>query len=273
MKILITGSKGFFGQNAVKYFTDKGHDVTAWTEDVRYKLPEETYDILMPFACKIGGRKGMDNKALMVAGNIEIDRAQFLWAESNVGRIVYPGSSSVYPVSLSLKENTPMHEDAVGTNIPSDDIYGLYNYFAERMLAHVKVPVSIVRPVNVYGPGQSLNYPMPSIIDRTKHKECSVWGSGKQTRDWIHIFDVMRIFEYLITAPGNTIVNAGCGEAISFIKLAEIVYKVVHGHVVPVITDSSQPEGPSHRVADISRLSELGLMPSIRLEDGIKSIL
>jgi nucleoside-diphosphate-sugar epimerase len=273
MKILITGSNGFFGQNAVKYFTNKGYIVTEWTEDVRNNLPNETYDVLIPFACKIGGRKGMDNNALTVAGNIEIDRAQFLWAESKVGKIIYPGSSSVYPAHLCLQENTPMQEDAAGTAIPSDDIYGLYNYFAERMLAHVRIPVSIVRPVNVYGPGQSLHYPMPSIIQRTKNKECSVWGSGRQTRDWIHIHDVMRIFEYLMNATENIIVNAGCGKAISFIELAETVYKVIHGHIVPVITDPSQPEGPSHRVADVSRLAELGLMPTISIEEGIKSII
>lgn len=273
MKILITGSKGFFGQNAVEYFTARGHTVTAWTEDVRSSLPNDNYDVLIPFACKIGGRKGMDNKALIVAGNVEIDRVQFQWAENKVGKIVYPGSSSAYPTHLSLQENTPMQEDAIGTGIPSDDIYGLYNYFSERMLAHLSIPVSIVRPVNVYGPGQSLDYPMPSIVQRTKNQQCSVWGSGKQTRDWIHIHDVMRIFEHLMNAEEEIIVNAGSGKSISFIELAKTVYRVVHGITVPVITDPSQPEGPSHRVVDVTRLKQLDLMPAISLEEGINSIL
>ena len=222
----------------------------------------------MPFACKIGGRKGMDNKALMIAGNVEIDRHQFLWAEKHCGSIVYPGSSSAYP-----REDTVFLEHRVGTDIPSDDIYGLYNYFSERMLAHCSIPSSIVRPVNVYGPGQSLQYPMPSIIERTKRGECSVWGSGKQARDWIHIEDVMRIFEYCAISDDDITVNAGCGHAITFIELAEKVYQTVHGYTVPVQTDPTQPEGPRHRVADVTRLQQLGLLPAISLEEGIKSIL
>ena len=268
MKILVTGSRGFFGQNCVKYFTQRGHDVTAWTEDVRVSMPNENYDVLMPFACKIGGRKGMDNKALMIAGNVEIDRHQFLWAEKHCGSIVYPGSSSAYP-----REDTVFLEHRVGNDIPSDDIYGLYNYFSERMLAHCSIPSSIVRPVNVYGPGQSLQYPMPSIIERTKRGECSVWGSGKQARDWIHIEDVMRIFEYCAISDDDITVNAGCGHAITFIELAEKVYQTVHGYTVPVQTDPTQPEGPRHRVADVTRLQQLDLLPAISLEEGIKSIL
>ena len=141
------------------------------------------------------------------------------------------------------------------------------------MLAHCSIPSSIVRPVNVYGPGQSLQNPMPSIIERTKHGECSVWGSGKQARDWIHIEDVMRIFEYCATSDDDIIVNAGCGHAITFIELAQKVYQIVHGYTVPVQTDPTQPEGPRHRVADVTRLQQLGLLPAISLEEGIKSIL
>ena len=265
MKILVTGSRGFFGQNCVKYFTQRGHSVTAWTEDVRISMPDENYDVLMPFACKIGGRKGMDNKALMIAGNVEIDRCQFLWAEKHCGRIVYPGSSSAYP-----REDSIFLEHRVGSDIPSDDIYGLYNYFSERMLAHCSIPSSIVRPVNVYGPGQSLHYPVPSIIERARRGECSVWGSGKQARDWIHIDDVMRIFEYCATSNENIIVNAGCGTAITFIELAETVYRIIHGHTIPVITDPSQPEGPLYRQADITRLESFGLLPLISLQEGIR---
>jgi len=270
MKILVTGSKGFFGKNCVKYFTQRGHEVTAWTEDVRLSMPNENYDILMPFAAKIGGRKGMDNKALTVAGKIEIDRIQFLWAEKHCGKIIYPGSSASYPLWTQTSTDITMKEDLPLSTVY--DIYGQSKVTAERMLEYTKTKSDILRIFSVYGPHQTLDYPFPSIIARAKQGECSVWGTGTQTRDWIYIDDMLRVFEYAITNDVG-ILNVGTGIGTSFRDLAQIVYRCMHGKTVPVITKSNEPEGASHRCADITLLRKLGLEPNVTLEQGIHKCL
>ena len=121
MKILVTGADGFLGSNTVRYFKDRGYNVTAYTQDVKHSMPYETYDVLYHFAAFVGGRKGIDNNTWLVAKNIEIDRTVFEWAETYCGKIVYPSSCAAYPLwtqtstDITMKENLPL--DSVYTDV------------------------------------------------------------------------------------------------------------------------------------------------------------
>jgi len=271
MKILITGSNGFFGRHAVEYLKSKGHNITAYNEDIRKGLPKDTFDAILPFAAKLGGRKGMTEKIWNVTGNIELDRITFQWAEKHCGKIIYPSSCAVYPTHLQKHANIPIKEDTVTSN-ETFDMYATTKLVAERMLEHMNIPVHIVRPFSVYGPTQSTDYPFPNIIARAKRGECSVWGSGKQTRDWVHILDVIRVFEFLLEQDKNITLNVGTGRSTTFIEAAEIIYNAIHGHKVDVITQTNEPEGAGHRLADTNKLSSFGLLPKITLEQGIKEL-
>jgi nucleoside-diphosphate-sugar epimerase len=267
MKILVTGADGFLGSNTVRYFKDRGYNVTAYTQDVKHSMPYETYDVLYHFAAFVGGRKGIDNNTWLVAKNIEIDRTVFEWAETHCGKIVYPSSCAAYPLWTQTSTDITMKE-----NLPLDsvyDVYGLSKVTSERMLAYTKTRSDVVRIFSSYGPDQTLDYPMPSIIARAKQGECSVWGTGTQTRDWVYIDDVLRVFEYLLTHDVG-VLNIGTGIATSFHDLAQTIYHCMHGVTVPVSVNTTEPEGASHRCADTTLLHDLGLKPVTSLEQGIQ---
>jgi len=266
MKILVTGADGFLGNHTVKYFQEKGYSVTAHTQDVRRSLPYETFDVVYHFAAYVGGRKGIDNNTWLVAKNIEIDRTVFEWAETHCGKIVYPSSCAAYPLWTQTSTDITMKE-----NLPLDsvyDIYGLSKVTSEHMIKYSKIKFDILRIFSSYGPDQTLDYPLPSIIARAKQGECSVWGTGLQTRDWIYIDDVLRVFDYVLTNDVG-ILNVGTGVATSFHDLAQTIYRCIHGITVPVITHTNEPEGASHRCADTTLLRKLGLEPNVTLEQGI----
>ena len=88
MKVLITGADGFLGSNTARYLKEKGHDVTAFTQDVRRNLPYERFDCLYHFAAFVGGRKGIDNNKWLITENIEIDRITFKWADEFCKKII-----------------------------------------------------------------------------------------------------------------------------------------------------------------------------------------
>tara|TARA_R110002126_G_scaffold273226_1_gene417695 strand:+ start:1321 stop:2145 length:825 start_codon:yes stop_codon:yes gene_type:complete len=272
MKILVTGSNGFLGKNTVKYFSNRGHDVTAWSEDVLHSLPNENYDVIIPYAYRIGGRKGMDNKSLTIVRNIEIDRVTFAWAEQHCKKIIYPSSCAGYPARLQETLNTPMHEEDFGDG-KMFDLYGLSKVVAETMLKKLSITGHSVRLFSIYGPNQSLDYPMPSIIQRTQQGECSVWGSGSQTRDWVHIDDALKVMEYLLDKEDPIRVNVATGKETTFKQLAQTVYKVMHSETVKVKTQTDQPEGPVHRLGSTKRLNNLGLYCDISLEEGLRKII
>ena len=272
MKIIVTGAGGFLGSHTVKYFRDKGHDVTAFTQDVRRNLPYERFDCIFHFAAFVGGRKGIDNNRWLITENIEIDRITFKWAEEWCKKIIYPSSCAAYPTYLQEQPNTPMQEDQFG-NAQTFDLYGLSKVAAEAMLKTLTIPAMVMRPFTIYGPGQDLDYPIPAIIQRAKQGECSVWGSGTQTRDWIYIDDALEVFEFLLYKKESITTNLATGKAITFKEIAEIVFTLIHGVEIPVETQNDQPEGAGHRVGCTKRMESLGLYCNTSLEDGIRKMI
>ena len=180
-KILVTGSAGFLGGHTYRYMKEQGHTVTGIDKDrdiFKYELPDQRFDVLIHFAAYVGGRKGIDNNLYKITKNIELDRQVIQWAETHVDRMIYPSSCAAYPKALQTQPGTPMHEDMMGGE--TFDMYGMSKLATECMLKFATVKSHIMRPFTVYGPGQSMDYPLPAIIHRAKQGECSVWGSGTQ---------------------------------------------------------------------------------------------
>ena len=274
MKILVTGSEGFLGTHTVSHLRDKGHSVTAIDMDsdiFKHRLPDQRFEVLIHFAAYVGGRKGIDNNLYRITKNIELDRQVIQWAETHVDRMIYPSSCAAYPRALQTQQATPMHEDMMGGE--TFDMYGMSKLATECMLKFAKVKSHIIRPFTIYGPGQSMDYPLPAIIQRAKRGECSVWGSGTQVRDWVHIDDALKVFEYLVHREEPIVLNIGTGIPLTFKQVAEIIYKEVNGTTVPVQIQTNEPEGAGYRYADITLLKSLGLEPKIGLAEGIRTML
>ena len=169
-------------------------------------------------------------------------------------------------------KGTPMREDMAGGE--TFDMYGMSKLATECMLKFAKIKSHIMRPFTIYGPGQSMDYPLPAIIDRAKRGECSVWGSGTQVRDWVHIDDALRVFEYLLHRDDPVVLNIGTGIPMTFKEVAQTIYKEIHGdYSLDLRTQTDQPEGAGYRYADISLLKTLGLEPRISFAEGVRSMI
>lgn len=272
LKILVTGSEGFLGTHTVRHLQEQGHTVTGIDQDIFVDgLPDDNFDVLFHFAAFVGGRKGIDNNLYQVARNMELDRLTFEWAETHVGKLIYPSSCAAYPKKLQTQAGTPMREDMAGGE--TFDIYGMTKLVAESMLRVAKIKSHIIRPFTIYGPGQSTDYPLPAIIQRAKQGECSVWGSGTQVRDWVHIDDALKVFDYLVHREEPIVLNIGTGIPLTFKQVAEIIYKEVNGTTVPVQIQTNEPEGAGYRYADITLLKSLGLEPTMSFAQGVRSMI
>jgi nucleoside-diphosphate-sugar epimerase len=273
LKILVTGSEGFLGGKAVRHLREQGYTVAGidTDHDILQGLPNNDFDVLFHFAAFVGGRKGIDNNLWAIAQNIELDRLTFRWAEQHVGKIIYPSSCAAYPKHLQTRAGTPMREDMAGGD--TFDMYGMSKLASECMLKFARVKSHVIRPFSIYGPGQSMDYPLPAIIQRAKQGECSVWGSGTQVRDWVHISDALRVFEYLIGREDPIILNIGSGIPLTFKQVAETIYQEIHGKIVTVETQTNEPEGAGYRYADITLLKSLGLEPKISFADGVRTMI
>jgi GDP-L-fucose synthase len=296
-KILITGSSGFLGSHAVRNFQSQGHHVigidivagetTSIVNDIRSYINScnTKFDILLHFAAEVKGRSNIETNYLNMIENIEIDRQVFKWATHHVNHIIYPSSCAVYPVQYQTTVDYPLIESMINfesnTIGVSDHLYGWCKLTAERMLwqlhQNTNLKIHVLRPFSGYGPGQSTDYPMANLVNliKTDPTNLSVWGDGTQTRDWVHVNDILNTIQWCVkNNTSHLTVNIGTGVSISFIDLITQIYKIIYDKECPEIKKLiNKPSGMQHRVADIELQKQFDILPGISLTDGIKTLL
>ena len=278
MKVLITGSHGFVG----RYFINKLQqnnltliDTKAGT-DCRdfFKKDDSLYDLVIHLAAIVGGRESIEGRPMAVADNLSIDSEFFQWClKTKPHKIVYFSSSAAYPTWLQdpMLEERKLEESDINWNgslYPPDMTYG-WSKLTGEYLAQFVPNVHIFRPFSGYAYDQDLNYPFPIYIKRALEKSdpFEVWGPGTQTRDFIHMTDVvnavMTAVEQGITGP----INLGTGRSTSFMELAQMSMDAV-GYKGEIVTRPDKPVGCMHRVSDNTKLLSF-YTPKITLEAGI----
>ena len=279
MNVLITGSHGFVG----RYFVNKlsEHNLTLIDlkngNDCRdfFKTSDTQYDLVIHLAAIVGGRESIEGRPLAVADNLSIDSEFFQWClKTKPHKIVYFSSSAAYPTWIqdAAYPNRKIHEYDLPMNVymyPPDMTYG-WSKLTGEYLSQFVPNVHIFRPFSGYGMDQDLTYPFPMYVKRAFEKSdpFEVWGPGTQTRDFIHMRDVvnavMTAVDQGITGP----INLGTGVATSFLQLAQMCMDEV-GYKGEIKTRPDKPVGCMHRVSDNTKLLEF-YTPKITLEEGIR---
>ena len=198
----------------------------------------------------------------------------------NVERYQYTSSTCVYPRDATVP--TPESEGMVGDPEPSNLGYGWAKRVGElqtKMYAkEYDVKISVVRPMNAYGPRDDFNletaHVVPSLIRKVVEakSEFSVWGSGKQTRSFVYVSDVvkgmvMALEKYPVPDP----LNIGTSKEVSITKLVSLIAKIARRTDLKIIYDTSKPEGQQRKAADTSKAEKLiGFQAEISLEEGLR---
>jgi nucleoside-diphosphate-sugar epimerase len=255
-------------------------------EDCRefFKRYSEEVDVVIHLAAVVGGRLTIELNPLAVAEDLEIDSAFWRWISKVKPRhVIHFSSSAAYPIQLQTKDDMKFlaESDLSLMNIQGipDLTYGwakLTSEFVSRVASNqFGVKVATYRPFSGYGEDQDLSYPFPSIAKRavdamnSEQDYFQIWGSGKQSRDFIHISDVVRLvlssYEKL---DALTPINLGTGVGTSFFQLAEYALEICKLDL-PIKNQSDKPEGVFFRVADTSQMKKFGLKPTISVRDGM----
>lgn len=134
--------------------------------------------------------------------------------------------------------------------------------------------VTILRPSNVYGPGQALKSGFGLIRTMLEHAHCGttleIWGDGENIRDFIYIDDIVDACMRLINLPQDSgTYNLGSGIGYSINQVRGIV-EAKCGRELRTIYRPGRGIDVRSVVLDNSRLNaRLGWQPVIELADGI----
>jgi dTDP-L-rhamnose 4-epimerase len=136
---------------------------------------------------------------------------------------------------------------------------------------------AILRLQNVYGEGQSLSNPYTGILSIFSTRirrglELPIFEDGLESRDFVHVSDVVAAFVAAIESPApvNDVVNVGSGVATSIVEVARALSRAFATDARIRITGEFRLGDIRHNLADISRLRDkLGVAPKVSLEDGL----
>ncbi len=195
---------------------------------------------------------------------------------AGIRQLVYTSSIGAYPSAEVFRE-----EDASFDGPPMDQFPGWAKRMAELQIEAYRIEhairgYAIVRPSNVYGPGDNFDpasaMVVPSLLHRVARGDdpVVVWGDGSAVRDLVYSRDVAEgILLAIVHGTGEGFVNLGSGRGVSIKELVETLHEIVPFRFV---FDPDKPSGFPRRVMDISRASALlGYAPGTSLRRGLEA--
>lgn len=291
--VLVTGGTGLIGRQVVDLLVPTGANIKLASLD-KIKVNEKVTHIVgdltdfnfckeickdMDFVFHVAGI-GASVKA--AEKNIASHFVPMLMMNTNVleaGRLSKI-DKSVYTSSVGAYENAEIFKESeYKLNSTPMDFAGWAKRMAEAQIYAYKVEYglencSIVRPSNVYGPGDNFHpensLVIPSLMYRIYHKEepLTVWGDGSAIRDFTYSRDVAEgIILALYYGTKSTFVNLGSGKPCTIRKLVETLRSFIDFNYV---FDAFQPVGSAKRLMDISLAREMiHYNPTTELRDGL----
>lgn len=296
MKVLITGGAGFIGSHVADLLIENGHQVVIvdnlssgkeaniprgaklYKADIKdavalRKIFEATKpEAVLHFAAQKSVTYSVKDPVYDAQENIigSLTLAEVA-REFGVKRFLFASTGgALYGETASpAEENWP--------TLPESP-YGIAKLAVEHYLRHYATnhgfQTTVLRLANVYGPRQDPQGEagvMAIFCTRVRDNQpLTIYGDGKQTRDYVYVKDVAAAFLAALNEERNLTVNIGTAKEASVLDLTSILMGIA-GKTVPAKHEDSRPGELRRSVLNFDKATEtLGWQPSYKLEEGIE---
>jgi len=305
--ILVTGGCGFIGSNFIRHLYDSHRDYRILNLDLltyaanpdnvpmpirddrdRYEFwygnvcnPDlvsslvSRADIVVHFAAESHVARSLyDNRVFFetdVLGTHTIANA----VVKNANRIelfVHISTSEVYGTALTepMDEDHPLNPMSPYAAAKAGADRLVYSY-----IQTYRIPATILRPFNQYGPYQHLEKVVPRFITSAlRGVPLELHGGGAAIRDWLYVGDLCtridRVIERRDKAVGE-VFNLGSGEAVNIEEIARLVLKLVGRPTGPRVSIEDRPGQVQKHISSTAKAaSVLGIAPGRRFRQGLE---
>ena len=259
MKILITGHKGFIGQNMMSYLESK-HEVAGYDFDPENLPFVKDYDWVIHLGAISSTTESDVDKVIL--HNYEFTKWLFNQCNHYKVNMQYASSASVYGNTTHFTEDGPSDPKSP---------YAWSKYLVDRWITgmHPQITVQGFRYFNVYGPCEEhkgdQSSPISKFTSQAKenNKITLFTNSENYKRDFVWVGDIVKTVIQSSKENFNGIYNLGTGNAISFKEVAEII-AFKHNAVIQEIAFPKNLEGQYQifTKADMRKLQDVTTVSS-----------
>ena len=274
--VLVSGADGFIGRHLVPELARHGHSVSEKSHGDGDVAEEATWnafpeaDILVHLAGRSYVPDSWTSPADFMRTNVLGAFRALEYCRAHGARIVLL-SSYLYGNPSRL----PISEDA---DVVALNPYALSKKLAEEACqfywARFGVSATVLRPFNVYGPGQPPEFLVQSVIDQAQSAQPIRVKDLAPRRDYVYVGDLVQaIYQAVALDSVSGTFNVGSGQSHSVAEVVAIVQSAC-GTALPVLsTNEPRRDEIMDTVADISRAKRhLGWAPAWSLADGIRAM-
>lgn len=295
LRIIVTGGAGFIGSHLVDRLIQLGHKVTVIDNfstgkkgyvnknakliraDLSKPITLPKSEIIFHYAALPRIERSFDHPLLTHRANVTATLHVLQEAvRLKVKRFIYASSSSVYgkikKQDLPVKESHPCNPQSP--------------YAAQKLMSEIycqlfnrqhNLDVIILRYFNVYGPRQPTTGAYKLVIpiflgQKAKGQLLTIYGDGKQTRDFTFISDAVDAAIAALKSKKNfkaEIFNIGSGKPISLLQVADLISRKKQ-FITPNPRSSWEEK---YKYADISKAKKiLNFKPKVHLKSGLKQL-
>jgi UDP-glucose 4-epimerase len=306
-KVCVTGAAGFIGGHLSTALLEQGHEViglddfssgkretaTLLSADPRFHLIEGSITDPQAVARAVAGAKWVFHlaaipsvpvsmnepertNAVNVGGTVNVLQAAL---RAKAGRVVLASSCAAYGDAPEQPKHEGLPPRPISPYAAQKVACELY---AQTYTRAYGLPCVALRFFNVYGPRQDPKSEYAAAIPRFVTRLLSgerpvVFGDGLQTRDFVHVSDLVRAHFLAATAPAaaGEIINVASGKSASLLELIALIKSAVGSQAGQL-----EPEHKPQRAGDLRASSAdltkaravLGYEPRVSLGDGLADV-
>jgi len=311
VKVLITGGAGFIGLHLAERMLKDGHrvvicdnfsravkdpeflqladhrhcemiEVDLLDENSVYSLGVD-FDLIFHLAAIIGVQHVLAQPYEVLTKNVVILQNVISLADSqkNLSRFLFASTSEIYSgtqqqfdLTLPTPEDTPL---AVGNLHHPRTSYMLSKLYGEAMCLQSRLPFTIFRPHNIYGPRMGLSHVIPELCKKIYHckisQELEVY-SVKHTRTFCYVSDAIEQLVRMSDLPKceGKVLNLGTSSPETTIgDLALTILRIANRKDLSIKQMPATSGSPERRCPDMTITSELiNFSSEVSLIDGIQ---